>query len=66
MQSSRRKSAGTAASTITDVAAAEKMKEWRRIALQPSAIARAVPQVIEALEDVDTNEITIRPTAAPH
>jgi NADP-dependent 3-hydroxy acid dehydrogenase YdfG len=54
------------ASTITDVSAAENMKEWRRVALQPAAIARAVRQIIEAAEDVDTNEITIRPTAAAH
>lgn len=54
------------ASTITDETVAEAMKEWRRIALQPSAIARAVRQVIEAPDDVDVNEMTIRPTQAAH
>ncbi|HEY8575214.1 MAG TPA: SDR family oxidoreductase [Devosia sp.] len=51
------------ASTITDPAAARAMAEYRHIALQPDAIARAVRHLIEAPEDVDTNEITIRPTA---
>lgn len=54
------------ASTITDESAAQAMKEWRRIALQPSAIAGAVRQVIEAPEDVDVNEIAIRPTQSAH
>lgn len=54
------------ADTISDAAAAEAMKEWRRIKLQPEAIARAVRQIIEAPEDVDTNEITLRPTATAH
>ncbi|MFM9268965.1 SDR family oxidoreductase [Halomonas elongata] len=54
------------ADTITDTDAAEAMEEYRRIRLQPEAIARAVRQVIEAPEDVDTNEVTIRPTSASH
>lgn len=51
------------ATHITDRSAAEAMKTWRRIKLHPSAIGRAVRQAIEAPDDVDTNEITIRPTA---
>lgn len=51
------------ATHITDESAAEAMRTWRRIKLQPSAIGRVVRQAIEAPEDVDTNEITIRPTA---
>lgn len=38
------------------------MKTYRAIALQPSAIARAVRYAIEQPEDVDVNEIVVRPT----
>ena len=54
------------ASTITHSETQVAMDEWRAIALQPADIARAVRQLIEAPEGVDTNEITIRPTAAAH
>lgn len=40
------------------------MDTYRAIALQPADIARAVRQVIEAPQSVDTTEITIRPTAS--
>ncbi len=40
------------------------MDAYRAVALQPADIARAVRQVIEAPESVDTTEITIRPTAS--
>ena len=52
------------ADSITDAAVAEAMKAWRAIALHPEAIAKAVRHVIEAPADVDTSEITVRPTAA--
>jgi NADP-dependent 3-hydroxy acid dehydrogenase YdfG len=39
------------------------MKTYRAIALQPDAIARAVRFAIEQPDDVDVNEIVIRPTA---
>ncbi|MFC6487069.1 SDR family oxidoreductase [Nitratireductor sp. GCM10026969] len=51
------------ASTITDPVAAEAMKTYRAIALQPDAIARAVRYAIEQPQDVDVNEIVVRPTA---
>ena len=51
------------ADTITDPAAAEAMKTYRAIALQPDAIGRAVRFAIEQPDDVDVNEIVIRPTA---
>lgn len=54
------------AHSITDPTAAEAMRTWRAIALQPEAIASAVRHVIAAPADVDTSEITIRPTAGPH
>ena len=40
------------------------MNDYRAIALQPEDIARAVRQLIEAPQNVDTSEITIRPTAS--
>ncbi|CAD7040971.1 NAD(P)-dependent oxidoreductase [Pseudorhizobium endolithicum] len=54
------------ASTITDPAAAEAMKSYRAIALQPDAIGRAVRFAIEQPEDVDVNEIVVRPTRSPN
>ena len=51
------------ADTITDPAAATLMKTYRAIALQPDAIGRAVRFAIEQPDDVDVNEIVIRPTA---
>ena len=50
------------ADTITDPMAAEAMKTYRAIALQPDAIGRAVRFVVEQPDDVDVNEIVIRPT----
>ena len=52
------------ADTITDPATAEAMKLYRAIALRPDAIARAVRYAIEQPDDVDVNEIVIRPTAS--
>ncbi|MCR0980698.1 SDR family oxidoreductase [Roseomonas populi] len=51
------------ANTITDPAAAEVMRTYRQIALRPDAIARAVRFALEQPEDVDVNEIVVRPTA---
>ncbi|WP_035644803.1 SDR family oxidoreductase [Bradyrhizobium sp. ORS 285] len=53
------------ASTITDESAAEMMRSYRAIALQPDAIGRAVRYAIEQPDDVDVNEIVVRPTRAP-
>lgn len=47
--------------TITDSTAAEAMKDYRAIALTPDAIGRAVRFAIEQPEDVDVNEIVVRP-----
>ncbi len=54
------------ASTITDPTAAEAMKSYRSIALQPDAIGRAVRFAIEQPEDVDVNEIVVRPLRSPN
>jgi NADP-dependent 3-hydroxy acid dehydrogenase YdfG len=51
------------AGTITDPVAAEAMKTYRAITLQPDAIGRAVRFAIEQPDDVDVNEIVVRPTA---
>ncbi|MBS0974987.1 SDR family oxidoreductase, partial [Serratia rubidaea] len=50
------------AASITDPTAAEAMESYRAIALQPDAIGRAVRYAIEQPEDVDVNEIVVRPT----
>ncbi|MDI1329542.1 SDR family oxidoreductase [Pseudomonas sp.] len=54
------------ASTITDSATIQAMASYRAIALQPNAIGRAVRFAIEQPDDVDVNEIVIRPTRAFH
>ncbi|WP_375460974.1 SDR family oxidoreductase [uncultured Enterovirga sp.] len=54
------------ADTITDPVAAQAMETYRAIALQPDAIGRAVRFALEQPEDVDVNEIVVRPTRAPH
>lgn len=53
------------ASSITHEETRAAMDEYRAIALKPADIARAVRHVVEAPDDVDTSEITIRPTASP-
>lgn len=54
------------ASTITDATAMSAMASYRAIALQPDAIGRAVRFAIEQPDDVDVNEIVVRPTRAFH
>ncbi|HEX2081983.1 MAG TPA: SDR family oxidoreductase [Xanthomonadaceae bacterium] len=54
------------ADTITDGAARTMMEDFRRIAIGPDAIARAVAFAIAQPEDVDVNELIVRPTAAAH
>ncbi|MNT76541.1 putative oxidoreductase [compost metagenome] len=54
------------ADTITDATAAEAMREFRRVALDPNAIARAIAYAIEQPDDVDVSEVVVRPTASPY
>ncbi|MDK4714460.1 SDR family oxidoreductase [Rhizobium sp. CNPSo 4039] len=54
------------ADMITDPAAAEAMKSYRAVALTPDAIGRAVRFAVEQPDDVDVNEIVVRPTRAAH
>ena len=54
------------ADTITDPAAAEAMRTYRAVAIQPDAIGRAVRFALEQPEEVDVSEIVVRPTRAAH
>lgn len=49
---------------ITDPEVIEAMRLFRRTALKPAAIARAVRYAIDQPDDVDVNDIVVRPTAA--
>lgn len=54
------------ADTITSAATAEAMAEFRKTALTPDAIARAMAYAIEQPADVDVNELIVRPVASIH
>ncbi|MDG2521880.1 SDR family oxidoreductase [Caulobacter segnis] len=54
------------ADTISDEASREGMKEFRRIAIQPDAIARAIVYAVEQPQEVDVSELIVRPTASPY
>jgi NADP-dependent 3-hydroxy acid dehydrogenase YdfG len=54
------------ADSISDQGARESMKEFRRIAIPPEAIARAIAFAVEQPDGVDVNEIIVRPTASPY
>ena len=49
---------------ITDTAVATALTGWRKKALTPDAIARAVRYALEQPDGVDINEVIVRPTAA--
>lgn len=51
-------------SDITDDSAEAALKEFRKTALTPDAIARAVLYAVSQPDDVDVNEIIVRPTAS--
>jgi NADP-dependent 3-hydroxy acid dehydrogenase YdfG len=51
-------------SDITDESAKGALKEFRKIALTPDAIARAVLYAVSQSDDVDVNELIVRPTAS--
>jgi len=53
------------ADSISDPAAREAMKGFRKIALPPEAIARAIAYAVEQPQDVDVSEIIVRPTSSP-
>jgi NADP-dependent 3-hydroxy acid dehydrogenase YdfG len=51
------------ADSISDASARDAMKAYRRIALSPDAIARAIAYAMEQPAGVDVNELIVRPTA---
>ena len=51
------------ADTITDPATRQAMVDYRKVALTPDAIGRAIAYAIGQPADVDVNEIIVRPTA---
>lgn len=54
------------ADSITDDTARQAMQVFRRVALHPDAIARAIAYAIEQPDDVDVSELVVRPTASPY
>ncbi|MGF6660720.1 NADP-dependent 3-hydroxy acid dehydrogenase YdfG [Paraburkholderia atlantica] len=52
------------ADSISDETARAEMREFRRIALAPQAVARAIGYAISQPDDVDVSEIIVRPTAS--
>lgn len=53
------------ADSITDDTARSAMQAFRRIAITPDAIARAIAYAVEQPAEVDVSEIVVRPTASP-
>jgi NADP-dependent 3-hydroxy acid dehydrogenase YdfG len=51
---------------ISDESTREAMREFRRTAIHPDAIGRAIRYAIEQPPEVDVSEIIVRPTASPH
>ncbi len=51
------------ADTISDETARERMKIYRKTAIRPDAIGRAILYAIEQPNEVDVNEIVVRPLA---
>lgn len=54
------------ADSISDAKGREEMKIFRKTAISPFAVARAIQFAIEQPQDVDTSEVIIRPTASPY
>jgi len=50
---------------ISDAGAKGVLSELRKAALTPDAIARAIAYAVEQPDDVDVNEVIVRPTASP-
>ena len=51
------------ADSISDPAARDAMRTYRATSIPPAAVARAVAFALEQPDDVDVNEIVVRPTA---
>jgi NADP-dependent 3-hydroxy acid dehydrogenase YdfG len=52
------------AHTVTDAATAAWLDDFRKVALTPDAIGRAIHYAITQPDDVDVSEIVVRPTAS--
>ena len=53
------------AESISDESSREAMKAFRKVAITPDAIARAIAYAVEQPADVDVSELIVRPTASP-
>ncbi|WP_440830568.1 SDR family oxidoreductase [Pseudomonas fragariae (ex Marin et al. 2024)] len=54
------------ADSISDETARDAMKAFRKVALEPNAIARALVYAIEQPDGVDVSEIVVRPTGSAY
>ncbi|MEG5262679.1 SDR family oxidoreductase [Pseudomonas sp. JDS28PS106] len=54
------------ADSISDEGGRKEMREFRRIAIPATAIARAIAYAIGQPVDVDVSELVVRPTASPY
>jgi NADP-dependent 3-hydroxy acid dehydrogenase YdfG len=54
------------AESITDPSSREAIKAFRKVAITPDAIARAIAYAVEQPADVDVSELIVRPTASPY
>lgn len=54
------------AESISDESSREAMKAFRKVAITPDAIARAIAYAVEQPADVDVSELIVRPTASPY
>jgi len=54
------------AHSITDEGSAKAMESFREVAIPADAIARAISFAIGQPDEVDVNEIIVRPTASPY
>jgi len=54
------------ASTITHEGSIAAMRDFRRVAIPPSAVAEAIAWAIAQPDSVDVSEIIVRPTASPY
>ncbi|MCV9918705.1 SDR family oxidoreductase [Pseudomonas sp. BT-42-2] len=53
------------ADSISDEGGRAEMREFRKIAIPASAIARAIAYAVDQPADVDVSELIVRPTASP-
>ena len=54
------------AESLSDPVARATMRDFRKVAIKPEAIARAIAFAVEQPADVDVSELVVRPTASPY